>query len=167
VTEVFSDKIAKGLVISSNPENGTQVKRDTLIDLVVSKGIETFDLASYVGKNGDQALNELTDAGFTVTPTYVYDEVVMPGEVISQKPAAGVALPAGAKVELFISQGSAFVFIPNILRYTQERAVTVLQDLGLTVVVKKVTKTSKVVIGINPKVNTKVKRGTTVTITVG
>jgi serine/threonine-protein kinase len=167
VTEVFSDKIAKGLVISSNPENGTQVKRDTLIDLVVSKGIETFDLASYVGKNGDQALNELTDAGFTVTPTYVYDEVVMPGEVISQKPAAGVALPAGAKVELFISQGSAFVFIPNILRYTQERAVAVLQDLGLTVVVKKVTKTSKVVIGINPKVNTKVKRGTTVTITVG
>jgi serine/threonine-protein kinase len=167
VTEVFSDKIAKGLVISSNPENGTQVKRDTLIDLVVSKGIETFDLASYVGKNGDQALNELTDAGFTVTPTYVYDEVVMPGEVISQKPAAGVALPAGAKVELFISQGSAFVFIPNILRYTQERAVAVLQDLGLTVVVKKVTRTSKVVIGINPKVNTKVKRGTTVTITVG
>lgn len=167
VTEVFNAKVPKGLVISSNPKNGTQVKRDTLVDLVVSKGIETFNLASYVGKNGDQALNELTDAGFKVTPTYVYDEVVMPGEVISQKPAAGVALPAGAQVEIFISQGSAFVFIPNILRYTQERAVAVLEDLGLTVDVKKVTKTSKLVIGINPKINTKVKRGTTVTITVG
>jgi beta-lactam-binding protein with PASTA domain len=53
------------------------------------------------------------------------------------------------------------------LRYTQERAVAVLKDLGLTVVVKKVTKTSKAVIGINPKVNTKVKRGTKVTLTVG
>jgi serine/threonine-protein kinase len=167
VTEVFNAKVPKGLVISSNPKNGTQVKRDTLVDLVVSKGIETFNLASYVGKNGDQALNELTDTGFNVTPTYVYDEVVMPGEVISQKPAAGVALPAGAQVEIFISRGSAFVFIPNILRYTQERAVAVLEDLGLTVVVKKVTKTSKIVIGINPKINTKVKRGTTVTITVG
>lgn len=167
ITEIFNAKVPKGLVISSNPKNGTQVKRDTLVDLVVSKGIETFDLASYVGKNGEQALNELTEAGFDVTPTYIYDEVIMPGEVISQKPAAGLALPAGAAVEIFISQGSAFVFIPNILRYTQERAVAVLEDLGLTVVVKKVTKTSKLVIGINPKINTKVKRGTTVTITVG
>jgi serine/threonine-protein kinase len=167
ITEVFNAKVPKGLVISSNPKSGTQVKRDTLVDLVVSKGIETFNLASYVGKNGDQALNELTTAGFSVTPTYIYDEVVMPGEVISQKPVAGVALPAGAAVEIFISQGSAFVFIPNVLRYTQERAVAVLEDLGLTVIVKKVTKASKVVIGISPKVNTKVKRGTKVTLTVG
>jgi serine/threonine-protein kinase len=167
ITEVFSAKVPKGLVISSNPSKGAQVKRDTLVDLVVSKGIETFSLASYVGKNGEQALNELTEAGFSVTPTYIYDEVVMPGEVISQKPVSGVALPAGAPVEIFISQGSAFVFIPNVLRYTQERAVAVLEDLGLTVVVKKVTKTSKVVIGISPKVNTKVKRGTKVTLTVG
>ena len=167
ISEVFNSDVPKGIVISTNPKNGTQVKRDTLVDLVVSKGIETFDLVSYVGKNGEQALNELTDAGFDVTPIYIYDEVVMPGEVISQKPVAGVALPKGAPVEIFISQGSAFVFIPNILRYTQERAVAVLEDLGLTVVVKKVTKTSKVVIGINPKINTKVKRGTTVTITVG
>jgi beta-lactam-binding protein with PASTA domain/tRNA A-37 threonylcarbamoyl transferase component Bud32 len=167
ITEVFSSTVPKGLVISSNPKSGTQVKRDTLVDLVVSKGIETFDLASYVGKNGEQALNELTTRGFNVTPTYIYDEVVMPGEVISQKPVAGVALPAGATVEIFISKGSAFVFIPNVMRYTQERAVAVLEDLGLTVVVKKVTKTSKLVIGINPKVNTKVKRGTQVTLTVG
>ena len=167
ITEVFNSKVAKGLIISSSPKEGTQVKRDTLVDLVVSKGVETFDLISYVGKNGEQALNELTSAGFNVTSTYIYDEVVMPGEVISQKPVAGVALPAGAAVEIFISQGSAFVFIPNVMRYTQERAVAVLEDLGLTVAVKKVTKTSKVVIGINPKVNTKVKRGTKVTLTVG
>lgn len=167
VTEVFSAKVAKGLVISSNPQDGNQVKRDTLIDLVVSKGIETFNLTSYVGKNSDQALNELTDAGFNVTPTYIYDEIVMPGEVISQKPVAGMALPAGAAVEIFISQGSAFVFIPNILRYNQARAVAVLEDLGLMVDVSKLAKTSKVVIGINPKINTKVKRGTKVTITVG
>lgn len=169
ITEVFNSKVAKGLIISSTPIAGAEVKRDTIVDLVVSKGVETFNLVSYVGKNGEQALNELTSAGFDVTPTYIYDEVVMPGEVISQKPVAGVALAAGAGVEIFISQGSAFVFIPNVLRYTQERAVAVLEDLGLVVAkpIKKVTKTSKVVIGINPKVDTKVKRGTKVTLTVG
>lgn len=167
ITDVFNSKVAKGLIISSTPIAGAQVKRDAIVDLVVSKGVETFNLVSYIGKNGEQALNELTSAGFDVTPTYIYDEVVMPGEVISQKPVAGVALPAGAGVAIFISQGSAFVFIPNVMRYTQERAVAVLEDLGLVVVVKKVTKTSKVVIGINPKVDTKVKRGTKVTLTVG
>ena len=167
ITEVFNAKVPKGFVISTNPAPGTRVKRDTLVDLVVSKGVQTFDLTSYLGKNGEEALNELTMAGFNVTATYAYDEKVMPGEVISQQPAAGSPLPKGAAVEIFISKGSAFVFIPNVMRYTQDRAVAVLEDLGLKVVIKKVTKTAKVVIGITPKVNEKVKRGTTVTLTVG
>lgn len=167
ITEVFNAKVPKGFVISANPAPGTRVKRDTIVDLVVSKGVQTFDLTSYLGKNGEEALNELTMAGFNVTATYAYDEKVMPGEVISQQPAAGSPLPKGAAVEIFISKGSAFVFIPNVMRYTQDRAVAVLEDLGLKVVIKKVTKTAKVVIGITPKVNEKVKRGTTVTLTVG
>ncbi len=167
ITEVFNAKIPKGFVISANPAPGTRVKRDTLVDLVVSKGVETFDLISYVGKNGEQALNELTAAGYNVTTTYAFDEKAMPGEVISQNPAAGAALPKGAAVEIFVSKGSEFVYIPNVMRYTQDRAVAALEDLGLKVVVKKVTKTAKLVIGITPKVNAKVKRGTTVTLTVG
>jgi serine/threonine-protein kinase len=91
----------------------------------------------------------------------------MPGEVISQQPAAGAALPKGAAVEIFVSKGSAFVYIPNVMRYTQDRATALLEDLGLKVVIKKVTKSAKLVIGIDPKVNAKVKRGSTVTLTVG
>jgi serine/threonine-protein kinase len=167
ITEVFNAKVPKGFVISSNPDQGTRVKRDTLVDMVVSKGVETFSLASFVGTNGEQALNELTTAGFSVTTTYAFDEKAMPGEVISQNPAAGTPLAKGAAVEIFVSKGSAFVYIPNVMRYTQERAVALLEDLGLKVVVKKVTKSAKLVIGLDPKVNAKVKRGSTVTLTVG
>ena len=167
ITEVFNAKVPKGFVISSNPDQGTRVKRDTLVDMVVSKGVETFSLASFVGTNGEQALNELTAAGFSVTTTYAFDEKAMPGEVISQNPAAGTPLAKGAAVEIFVSKGSAFVYIPNVMRYTQERAVALLEDLGLKVVVKKVTKSAKLVIGLDPKVNAKVKRGSTVTLTVG
>jgi serine/threonine-protein kinase len=167
ITEIYNAKVPKGFVISSNPTSGTRVKRDTLVDILVSKGIQTFDLASYVGKNGEQALNELTEAGFNVTTTYAFDENAMPGEVISQNPAAGAALPKGAAVEIFVSKGSEFVYIPNVMRYTQEKATALLQDLGLKVSIKKVTKTAKLVIGITPKVNAKVKRGSTVTLTVG
>ena len=167
ITEVFNASIPKGFVISSNPAQGAKVKRDTVVDLVVSKGFETFNLASFVGTNGEQALNELTAAGFNVTTTYAFDEKAMPGEVISQQPAPGAPLPKGAAVEIFVSKGSAFVYIPNVMRYTQDRAVALLEDLGLKVVVKKVTKSAKLVIGIDPKVNAKVKRGSTVTLTVG
>jgi eukaryotic-like serine/threonine-protein kinase len=167
ITEVFNATVPKGFVISSNPAQGTKVKRDTLVDFVVSKGVETFSLASFVGTNGEQALNELTTAGFNVTTTYAFDEKAMPGEVISQQPAAGSDLPKGAAVEIFVSKGSAFVYIPNVMRSTQDRAVALLEDLGLKVVVKKVTKSAKLVIGIDPKVNAKVKRGSTVTLTVG
>lgn len=167
IAETYNANVPKGFVISSNPTSGTRVKRDTLVDLVVSKGVQTFDLASYVGKNGEQALNELTAAGFNVTTTYAFDEKAMPGEVISQNPAAGAALPKGGAVEIFVSKGSEFVYIPNVMRYTQEKATALLQDLGLKVSIKKVTKTAKLVIGITPKVNAKVKRGSTVTLTVG
>lgn len=167
ITEVFNAKIPKGFVISSNPAPGTRVKRETIVDMVVSKGVETFSLASLVGTNGEQALNELTEAGFNVTVTYAFDEKVMPGEVISQNPVAGADLIKGAAVEIFVSKGSAFVYIPNVMRSTQERATALLEDLGLKVVVKKVTKSGKLVIGIDPKVNAKVKRGSTVTLTVG
>ncbi|CAB4587334.1 unannotated protein [freshwater metagenome] len=167
ITEVFNATVPKGFVISSNPAQGTKVKRDTLVDFVVSKGVETFSLASFVGTNGEQALNELTTAGFNVTTTYAFDEKAMPGEVISQQPAAGSDLPKGAAVEIFVSKGSAFVYIPNVMRSTQDRAVALLEDLGLKVVVKRVTKSAKLVIGIDPKVNAKVKRGSTVTLTVG
>ena len=167
ITEVFNAKVPKGFVISSNPAPGTRVKRETIVDMVVSKGIETFSLASLVGTNGEQALNELTEAGFNVTVTYAFDEKVMPGEVISQNPAASAALPKGAAVEIFVSKGSAFVYIPNVMRFTQARATALLEDLGLKVVVKKVTRTAKLVIGIDPKVDAKVKRGSTVTLTVG
>jgi serine/threonine-protein kinase len=167
ITEAFNDKVPQGFVISSNPAPGTRVKRETIVDMVVSKGVETFSLASLVGTNGEQALNELTEAGFNVTVTYAFDEKVMPGEVISQQPAAGAALPKGTAVEIFVSKGTAYVYIPNVMRFAQDRATALLKDLGLKVVVKKVTKSGKLVIGIDPKVDAKVKRGSTVTLTVG
>jgi serine/threonine-protein kinase len=87
ITEVFNANVPKGFVISSNPAQGTRVKRETIVDMVVSKGVETFSLASLVGTNGEQALNELTEAGFNVTVTYAFDEKVMPGGCKSKRVA--------------------------------------------------------------------------------
>ena len=167
-SEIFNKDIPKGFVISSDPVSGTQVKRDTTVSLIISKGIETVALASYVGKSGEQALNELSDLGFNVDSTYAFDENVLSGAVISQTPNGVDAAPKGSKVVLVVSKGSQYVFIPNVFSIEQSKATRVLQDLELKVVVKKLgSKKTKQVTSIVPRVGSKVKRGSTVTITVG
>jgi serine/threonine-protein kinase len=166
--EIYNDKTPKGFVISSSPASGEKVKRDSTIDLLISKGVETLDVASYVGKSADQALNELNDAGFNVDTVDQFSESVLAGAVISQQPSGGAPLAMGAKITLTISKGSQFVFIPNIFSLTEAKARAALGDLELKVVVKKIgAKKVKAVTNISPKVGTKVKRGSTVTITVG
>jgi serine/threonine-protein kinase len=168
LTEVFNDKTPKGFVISSSPEAGEKVKRDSIVDLLISKGIETIDVTSYVGKSADQALNELTDSGFDVSTVDQFSENVLAGAVISQVPSGGAPLAKGTKITLTISKGSQYVFIPNVFSLTEAKARAALSDLELKVVVKKIgVKKVKAVTNISPKVGTKVKRGSTVTITVG
>ncbi|CAB4791932.1 unannotated protein [freshwater metagenome] len=168
LAEEFSTTVPKGYVIDSNPPTGEKVKRGTSIIIRVSKGIEQIALTSYVGKSSDQALNELQDAGFVVTSTYAYSETRLAGEVVSQKPAGGGTADKGAKVALVISKGTAYAYIPNLFSIDEAKAVQALKDLDLKVVVKKIGKKSvKKVTNVSPKVGTKVKRGSTVTITVG
>ena len=166
--EEFSATIPKGYVIDSNPPSGEKVKRRALVVLRISKGVEQVALADYVGKSSDQALNELQEAGFVVDSTYAFSETRLPGEVVSQSPSGGGSADKGAKVALVISKGTQYAYIPNVFSIEEIKAVQALKDLDLKVVVKKIgKKTIKKVTNISPKVGTKVKRGSTVTITVG
>lgn len=166
-TSEFSSQVPAGFVVRSNPAAGASVKRNTLVSLVISKGIQQVSIADYKGKVSDQALNELSDAGFDVKQQFVYSEDLPAGVVISQTPGAGNA-DKGSHVTLIISKGSEYVFIPNLFSFTQAKAVATLKDLDLKVNVKTVGKKKvKVVTNVSPKVGTKVKRGSTVTITVG
>jgi len=167
-TQEFNSDIPQGYVITTIPAPGTQVKRNSTVSLIVSKGVETVALTSYVGKVSEQALNELTGLGFVVNSVYAFDENVLSGVVISQKPSGSDPAPKGSKITLVVSKGSQYVFIPNIFSIDQIKAVKTLQDLELKVVVKKMgTKKVKKVTSVVPKVGSKVKRGSTVTITVG
>ena len=167
VIEEFSTEFPKGFIMRSAPTAGERIKRDSQVNLFISKGIEQVGVTSYKGKSGEQALNELTEAGFEVETKYIFSEDLPIGAVISQSPAAG-ELDKGSKVTLLVSKGSEFVFVPNVFSLPQAKAVATLKDLDLKVVVKTVgNKKTKVVTNIAPKVGSKVKRGSTVTITVG
>ncbi len=167
ISEEFSSDFAKGLIIRTIPANGERVKRDTQVSLVVSKGVESIAIADYRGKSGEQALNELVEAGFDVDSKYVFSEDLPAGAVVSQSPAQGEA-DKGSLITLTVSKGTEYVFIPNIFALNEKKAIAALEDLELKVEVKRVgNKKEKVVTNISPKVGSKVKRGSKVAITVG
>ena len=167
VIEEFSSEFPKGFIMRSSPVAGERIKRDSQVTLYISKGIEQIGISSYQGKSGEQALNELTEAGFDVETKYVFSEDLPIGAVVSQLPRTG-DIDKGSVITLTVSKGSEFVFIPNLFSLTQAQAVDTLKDLDLKVIIKKVgDKKIKVVTNISPKVGERVKRGSTVTITVG
>ena len=167
-TELFDPKIPVGQVIGTDPKAGSSVTRDSVINILISKGQEQVVLNSYVGKIGEQALNELTDAGFNVSTKYVSSETVPLGAVISQSPDGGGSQGKGAAVALVISKGTDFTFIPNIYSLEESVAVKALKSLGLKYTVRRIgSKKIKHVTNVTPKVGTSVKRGSTVSLTVG
>lgn len=166
--EAFNDTIPKGFVIGSKPKVGTKVKRNSVVNIIVSKGVETFLIPSYVGLSGEQALNELTELGFNVESTYSFSESILAGTVISQTPLGSSRAPKGSPIALIVSKGTEFVFVPNVFSLDEVTAVRMLKDLELKVIVKRIgTKAVKKTTKISPKVGSKVKRGSTITITVG
>jgi serine/threonine-protein kinase len=167
ISEEFSSDFAKGLIIRTIPASGDRVKRDTQVSIVISKGVESVAIADYRGKSGEQALNELVEAGFDVDSKYVFSEDLPAGAVVSQSPAQGEA-EKGSLITLTVSKGTEYVFIPNIFALNEKKAISALEDLELKLEVKRVgNKKEKVVTNISPKVGSKVKRGSKVTITVG
>ena len=167
VTERFSPDVEKGKVFSQEPAASARVMRDSLVNFVISKGTEEILVKSYLGGSGEQALNELNALGFNVDVQYQYSETVPLGAVISQAPASNQSLPKGSAIILYVSQGTEYVFIPNVLSLKSDEARKILSDLELKVEVREIgSRKNKVVTAVNPKVGDRVKRGSTVTMTV-
>lgn len=96
----FSETVAKGVVISQNPKDGTLFKGDE-VTLVVSAGPPLVDVPAVFGKPEAEATKALTDAGFQVdvqhAPGYVGFNLVA-----SQEPGVGSKAPKGSKVTIYL-----------------------------------------------------------------
>ena len=161
INEIFDMKIAAGYVIATEPKETMAVKRKTIVNLIVSKGIEQISLQSYVGKGGEQALSELTEMGFDVDAAYKFSDSVFKGQVISQSPEKMESIGKGSKIDLTISKGPEFVFVPNVLGKNKNDASLDLENLGLRVKIKGSGKVNN----ISPAIGAKVKQGAVITLT--
>lgn len=132
--ESFSETVAKGNVVSTDPQGGESVWKWTVVSIVVSKGPERYAVPELAGRPLIEALNQLNDAHLTAgTQTEAWSDTVTAGSVISTDPAAGTPLKSGAAVNLTVSKGKQPIEIVDWTGKSASAAVKALEGLGLTV----------------------------------
>jgi serine/threonine-protein kinase len=165
ITHGYSSSVAKNRIVSTNPAAGEEVRRDTAIALVVSKGPEPVDVPVVTGRNVTEATQVLQQAGFRVTTRTAASDKVARDLVISQKPSSGSA-PRGSTVELTVSTGPPLVTVPDVRNKQVDQAQQILQNAGLQVSVLRLPGGPGIVLAQSPGPGSQAPRGSTVRISV-
>lgn len=87
ITEQFSDNVEKGYFISQNPSAKTEIKKDTKIDIVISKGeeVKLVKVPNVLGEAEDEAKSSLENLKLKVSVEYkTTNKKEEHGKVLSQ-----------------------------------------------------------------------------------
>ena len=102
----FSENVAEGLVIATDPEPGAQVLDGGEVTLVLSLGPERYDVPRLAGMTEDEAQDALAETNLEFGETVGrWSETVPEGQVVRSTPKAGTTLKPGATVDLVLSRG--------------------------------------------------------------
>ncbi|HEM3442959.1 TPA: Stk1 family PASTA domain-containing Ser/Thr kinase [Streptococcus suis] len=133
IKEEYSEKVAQGLVIKTDPGANSSAEKGVKITLYVSKGVAPQVVPNVVGKTQENATQILQAAGFSIgTITQEYSSSVTAGQVISTDPVANTELTKGSIINLVVSKGKELI-MPDLTsgNYTYSQARSQLQALGV------------------------------------
>ena len=165
--QAYDEKVAAGVILSTNPQSGQIAQPGDTVDIVVSKGPAPIPVPSVSGLSLDAADAALRAAGFTTSSATAYDDHIASGTAIKTEPGSGTALQRGSHVKIVVSKGPAPVRVPDVFKMSQSKAEATLRAAGLNVkVVKSSGRLLNLVKSQSPGVGTVVPRGTLVTITI-
>ena len=163
---VYSDAVAVGLVVSTDPGAGTELKRSSQVTLLVSQGVKPVAMPGVVGDDQATALAALRKVGLKASITTDYSEKYAEGIVIDGTPNTGVEVAKGSTVDLVVSKGPPPVQVPNVVDLSKEAAISKLKAAGFSVKVEEplaVTPLNRV-LNQSPAAGQTVAKGSTVTI---
>lgn len=125
VSEQQSDTVSAGKVISTDPEDGTEVEKDAEITLIVSSGTSTVQVPSVASMTVSKAKSTLAAEGFNaVEGSKVYSDTVKAGLVAYSNPKGGAQASKGATITLYISKGPkrTTTTVPDLMGMTKAQA---------------------------------------------
>jgi serine/threonine-protein kinase len=99
-----SDTVPEDHVIVSVPAAGTDIQKNTPVNLVVSVGSEEVEVPRLIGARLAYAKTKLEEADLEVgTIRYAYDEDRSSNRILSQDPRPGSSVPSGTDVSLVVN----------------------------------------------------------------
>lgn len=128
--EDFSDDIAEGFVIRTEPEGQAEVPNGAEVKLVVSMGPRMEEVPDVVGVLEIDAIRMINEAGFEDVGEIVrvHDDLSPVGEVMSTDPAASEEVPHYTRITLTVSMGPEPITIPDVAGMTEMDAQKWLVD---------------------------------------
>lgn len=134
VQQVFSEKVARGVVVSASPHAGDETRKNSTVTLTVSKGPERYAVPSVAGRSEASAKAALKKSHLRVgTVSQAYDETVAKGKVVRADPDGGTEQKPRAKVDLVVSKGRQPIEISDVTGRSKADAKQTLTDAGFTV----------------------------------
>ncbi|MGD9959645.1 Stk1 family PASTA domain-containing Ser/Thr kinase [Nocardioides sp.] len=131
---VYSESVAKGQVMSTDPDPGANVLDGGTVTMVVSLGKERYDVPKLRGKTEDQAQDAILAANLSFGRSIgQYSEKLPEGTVIGSDPKAGLSVKPDTAVDLILSKGPRPIKIRDFTGRSADRAESVLSGLGLVV----------------------------------
>ena len=130
----YSESVAPGLVISTDPGPGGKVLDGGTVTLVLSLGPERYDVPDLAGSTEDQAQDALAATNLVFGRSVGrWSETVPEGQVIRSSPKAGTTLKPGATVDLVLSRGRKPIEVRDWTGRSFDSARAALEKRGLQV----------------------------------
>jgi serine/threonine-protein kinase len=162
-----------GDVVDQDPVAGTLVDEGSEVTIWVAKAPPKVSVPDLTGKTLAEAQALALDVGVNLAVTETVDNTVPVGQIISQDPAPGTAVPKGSDVKVVISAAPATVVLPDVTCLSYGSAKSQLTALGLNVVnggtapvLPQCTNTSRIA-AMSPGPGSTVNVGSTVTLYTG
>lgn len=167
VSQQYNETVASGIVLSASQKAGVLLKKDSPVDLVLSKGPRPITIVDYTGKPLAASKAALEKAGFKVVlGTAQNSSKVAKDSIVSQSPASGNG-KAGDTITLVPSLGPVMVPVPNVRAMDANKAKITLQNAGFTVkITYLIAAPLGLVVSTNPEADTKAPQGSTITMNV-
>ena len=161
-----SDDVEKGKIISQDPKAGTKANSGTIVNIVVSGGVEEVTVPDITGATVAEAKQLAEDAGLTIQQgRSEASDTVPEGSIILQDPQAGDKVKKGSIVYYRISTGPAEVSVESFVGSDSSYAIGRLEGAGFKVNVKEKYSDEPAGTVIDQSA-TSAKKGSTITITV-
>ncbi|HEX4814932.1 MAG TPA: Stk1 family PASTA domain-containing Ser/Thr kinase [Nonomuraea sp.] len=160
------EKTAEGLVLATEPVEGTEVEKGTTIILVPSLGPKRVVVPNVANMTGNDARAAIAGAGLTVgSVKRLPNTAVERDKVIRTSPQVGEKVKEGAKIDIFVSAG---LVMPDVGGMPKDEAVSYLQQQGFQVQAQEVDDDAEpcTVIAQAPKAKAEVDRGAQAMVTV-